>query len=230
MRIPRTLLAMGLALLPSLPASAAAGPAGRTLTDPRSIASVANPDAKPIPIDDLYFTRRVSGATWSPDGREVAFTTDISGRNNLWKVSAAGGWPIQLAQSDDRQFGAAWSPDGKWIVFQQDRAGNELYDLYAIPAEGGQVVNLTNTPEIREGSALWSPDGKTIALGYKPKVSTFYDIALLDWETRQVRKLTNEATKDHSWSSVAWSHDGKSLYANRTQVGSTDSDIYRIDV
>ncbi|MFI5183809.1 MAG: prolyl oligopeptidase family serine peptidase, partial [Vicinamibacteria bacterium] len=47
---------------------------------------------------------------------------------------------------------------------------------------------------------------------------------------RQVRKLTNEATKDHSWSSVAWSHDGKSLYANRTQVGSTDSDIYRIDV
>jgi hypothetical protein len=42
---------------------------------------------------------------------------DISGRSNLWKVSANEGWPIQLAQSDDRQYSETWSPDGKWILF-----------------------------------------------------------------------------------------------------------------
>ncbi len=226
----RALLVMGVALSPCLPAHAASGPDARTLTDPKSVSSVTNPAAKPIPIDDLYFTRSVFGATWSPDGREVAFTTDMSGRNNLWKVSAAGGWPIQLAQSDDGQYGAAWSPDGKWIAFQQDRAGDELYDLYALPAEGGEVVNLTDSADIREDSPRWSPDGKAIALNYKPKTSTVYDIALLDWATRQVRKLTSEATKDHLWSSVAWSPDGKTLYANRAEVSFTDSDVYRIDV
>jgi dipeptidyl aminopeptidase/acylaminoacyl peptidase len=210
--------------------SYASGPADRTITDPQSVASASNPAARPVPIDDLYYTRSLAGASWSPDGKDIAFVTDISGRLNLWRVSAAGGWPIQLTQSDDRQFAPVWSPDGKWIVFQQDTGGNELWDIYAIPAEGGEVVNLTNTPDIREESPLWSPDGKTIALNYKPKEATVYDIALLDWATHKVRKLTNEQSKNHLWSVVAWSHDGKTLYANRTEVSFTDSDVYAVDV
>jgi Tol biopolymer transport system component len=62
-------------------------------------------------------------------------------------------------QSDDRQYNAVWSPDGKWIVYQQDRADDELWDLYAVPSEGGEVVNLTNTPAIREQDPHWSHDG-----------------------------------------------------------------------
>src|SRR5439155_984601 len=144
------------------------------------IYSALNPAAHPVPIDDLYYTRNVAGGAWSPDGKQVVFTTDMSGRLNLWKVNAPGSWPIQLTQSDDRQFNPAWSPDGKWIVYQQDKGGNELWDLYAVPAEGGEIVNLTNTPEIREESPLWSPNGTALAVNYKPKESTVYDIALLD--------------------------------------------------
>ena len=105
--------------------------------DPKSVVSAADPAARPAPIDDLYYTRGVFGAAWSPDGQQVLFSSDISGRFNLWKVKASGGWPIQLLQSDDVQSSAAWSPDGKWIAYQQDHAGNELYDLYAIPSDGG---------------------------------------------------------------------------------------------
>ncbi len=125
------------------------GPDMRQITDPKAITSASNPSARPIPIDDLYFTRNVSSASWSPDGKEITFTTDISGRSNLWKVSANGGWPIQLAQSDDRQYGETWSPDGKWIVFQQDSGGNELWDVFAIPSDGGEAINLSNTPASR---------------------------------------------------------------------------------
>jgi len=89
------------------------GPDARQITDPKTITSATNPSARPIPIDDLYFTRNVSSASWSPNGKEIAFTTDISGRSNLWKVNANGGWPIQFAQSDERQYGGTWSPDGK---------------------------------------------------------------------------------------------------------------------
>ncbi|HYK50731.1 MAG TPA: hypothetical protein VEU94_13480 [Terriglobales bacterium] len=53
-------------------------PEDRTLTDPKSVSSESNPTAHPVPIDDLYYTRSASGAAWSPDGREVVLTTDLS--------------------------------------------------------------------------------------------------------------------------------------------------------
>jgi dipeptidyl aminopeptidase/acylaminoacyl peptidase len=214
------------AALQSVPSS----PKDRTLTDPASIVSSRNEAARPVPIDDLYFTRNVFTPSWSPDGEQIAFTSDIAGRLNLWKVSASGGWPVQLTQSDEMQTNAVWSPDGKWIVFQQDRGGNELYDVYAVPSAGGAVVNLTNTPEIREESPRWSHDGTKLAFNYKPKTATVYDVAVLDWTARTVRNLTNERTRDHLWSVVALSQDGKSIYANRVEVSFTDSDVYRVDV
>jgi hypothetical protein len=68
----------------------------RQLTDPKSIDSPSNPAARPIPVDELFYTRSVSAPSWSVDGKEIVFTTNLTGRNNLWKVQAAGGWPIQL--------------------------------------------------------------------------------------------------------------------------------------
>src|SRR6266481_6186978 len=146
MRLSRLIFALWIAFA----AFASDSPDTREITDPKSVISQTEQGAAPVPIDDLFYTRGMTGPSWSPNGQEIAFSTNITGRYNLWKVNAAGSWPIQLSQSDDRQFNPAWSPDGKWIVYQQDNGGNELWDLYAVPAEGGEIVNLTNTPEIRE--------------------------------------------------------------------------------
>jgi dipeptidyl aminopeptidase/acylaminoacyl peptidase len=231
MRI-RRLLALPVVICCSLSIADAAstGPDDRPITDPKTVISSSNSAARPAPIDDLYYTKSVFGAAWSPDGKQIVFTSDIAGRSNLWKVNASGGWPIQLTQSDDRQYSAIWSPDGKWIVYQQDHAGDELWDLYAVPSEGGQIVNLTNTPAIREESPRWSHDGKTIALGYKLKDGSQYDIALLDWSTRKVRLLTHEQQPGYAWNVVAWSSDDKTIYAGRVDPPFTDADVYRIEV
>ena len=216
-------------LTPSL-LFAVSSPDDRSPTDPQSIVSPRSPSARPIPIDALYFTRRVRGAAWSPDGKQIVLSTNLSGRFNLWKVPASGGWPIQLTQADEVQFGATWSPDGKWIVYQQDCGGNEIYDLFAVPSDGGEAINLTATDEVREERAHWSPDGKTISMIYKPKLGTVYDIALLDWESRRVHNLTNESAQNRSWNPIAWSPDGKTIFANRWEVSYIDADIYAVDV
>jgi dipeptidyl aminopeptidase/acylaminoacyl peptidase len=192
--------------------------------------SEMNISARPVPIEDLYFTRNAFGPTWSPDGKEIVFSYDMTGRINLWKIPSIGGWPIQLTQSDNRQYNAAWSPDGKWIIYQQDREGDELWDLYVVPSDGGDVINLTNTPDIREESPQWSPDGNIIALAFKPKESPIYDIALLDWRTKRIRNITNEQMKSFGWTPVAWSKDGKFLFANRVEASYTNADVYRIEI
>jgi dipeptidyl aminopeptidase/acylaminoacyl peptidase len=211
-------------------AGLAAGPADRQPTDPKSIASQSNPSAKPVPIDDLFFSRRVASPAWSPDGKTIAFTTNLTGRNNLWLVNSDGGWPLQLTVSDDRQNGAIWSRDGKWILYQQDFGGHEYYDIFAVPSGGGAPVNLTNTPEISETDPIFSPNGKTLALNYKPKTASSTDIAIMDWTSHQLKKLTNEQSSDHEWSLVDWSPDGRFLYANRVFVGFTDASVFRINV
>jgi putative addiction module component (TIGR02574 family) len=213
-----------------LPAIAAVPTPQRELTDPHSINSPANSNAATVPIADSFYTRSNGGIGWSPDGKQVVISTNFSGRLNLWETSAEGSWPVQLAHSDNRQIGAAWSPDGKWIVFESDAAGNELFDLFAIPAGGGATVNLTDTNDASETAAHWSPDGRWLAFERKLKDASATDIALFDWSTRKVRALSHEGTADHLWQLVAWSNDGSSVYANRSNAASSDSSGWRIDV
>jgi len=225
------LLFATLCLFCSLLLAQSSSPETMALTDPKSVSSTPNSAARPVPIEDLFYTRSVFDPAWSPDGKQVAFITDMSGRFNVWKVNAGGGWPIQLTQSDDREFATAWSPDGKWIAYQQDSGGNEMWDLYVVPSDGGEVANLTRTPDVREEGPLWSPDGKTIAFSQKPKDATIYNVALLDWQSRSIHKLTNETTKTYSWNPVAWSSDGRYLFANRSEVsGVPEGEVYRIEV
>jgi dipeptidyl aminopeptidase/acylaminoacyl peptidase len=213
-----------------LPAAAAIPTPPREPTDPRSLSSPGNPNAAPVPIADLFYTRGNGGIAWSPDGKEVVISTNLTGRLNLWKTSSEGSWPVQLAHSDERQLGAAWSPDGKWIVFESDSGGNELFHLFAVPASGGPAVDLTQGNTVSETAAHWSPDGAQLAFERKLNDAPVTDIALLDWSMRQVRSITHEATPDHLWQLVAWGADGRSVYANRLNAASSDSSAWRVDI
>jgi Tol biopolymer transport system component len=202
----------------------------REITDPKAIVSQSLPGASPAPIDDLFYTRGGLDAAWTPDGKSIVVSTNITGRYNLWTMPADGGFPLQLTQSDDRQSGITASPDGKWIVFQSDHGGAEIYDLYAVPASGGAVVDLTNTAEIDEQGAAFSPDGKTISFARRTKAESSYNIAVMDFATRKVRELTHESAKDHAWFPAAFSHDGRTILANRSNFIGTESQAFTIDV
>ena len=109
----------------------------------------------------------------------------MSGRNNIWVVSADGGFPTQLTVSDQRQMGITWSPDGKWIAYQSDYDGDEQWDIFLVSPKTGKVVNLTQTRDIAELSPTWSPDGRYLAYEVKPKTSAAYEIDIYDMAVRE---------------------------------------------
>jgi dipeptidyl aminopeptidase/acylaminoacyl peptidase len=206
-------------------------PAPQAITDPKQITS--KPDArveKNLSIEKLYMTRQVGGATWSPDGKTVAFVSNLSGRNNLWLVPSEGGWPMQLTVSDQRQSSPTWSPDGKWIAYMSDYDGDEQWDIFLVSPKTGQVVNLTNTREIAEESPAWSPDGRYLAYIVKPKTSSVFEIDVYDTVLRDVKHLTTGTAPDRMNFEPIWSADGKFIVYTQAQSKGTDSNIFLADV
>ncbi|MGA9642521.1 MAG: S9 family peptidase [Terriglobales bacterium] len=206
-------------------------PAPPAVTDPKQITS--KPDArveKSLSIEKLYMTRQIGGATWSPDGKTVAFISNLSGRNNIWLVAAEGGWPTQLTVSEQRQMSPAWSPDGKWIAYMSDYDGDEQWDIFLVSPKTGQVVNITNTRETAEESPTWSPDGRYLAYAVKPKTSSVFEIDVYDTVLRDVKHITTGTRKDRMNVDPIWSEDGKYIFYNQEQAKGTDSNIYVADV
>src|ERR1700685_2692077 len=203
-------------------------PSPQAITDPKKISSTPNAQIEPrgLTIEKLYMTRQVGRATWSPDGKSIAFVSNMSGRNNLWLVPAEGGWPVQLTVSDQRQTAPAWSPDGKWIAYQSDYDGDEQWDIFLVSPKTGKVVNLTQTREVAEVNPTWSPDGRYLAYEVKPKTSAAYEIDIYDTLMREIKHLTTSTPQDKSNYDPIWLKDGKSIVYTQDQAKGTDSNIF----
>ncbi len=206
-------------------------PAPQAITDPKQIASKSDARVeKSLSIEKLYMTRQVGGSTWSPDGRTVAFVSNLSGRNNIWLVPSESGWPMQLTVSDQRESSPTWSPDGKWIAYMSDYDGDEQWDIFLVSPKTGQVVNLTNTREIAEESHTWSPDGRYLAYMVKPKTSSVFEIDVYDTVLRDVKHLTTGTAKDRMNVAPIWSADGKFIVYTQEQSKGTDSNVFLVEV
>ena len=203
---------------------------GASVSPERPVESRVREGVPRYTIEQLFATRTIGGADGSPDGRRIVFVSNISGRNNLWVVPAAGGWPTQLAVSDERQASPAWSPDGSRIVFISDHQADEQWDLFLLDPRNGGVWNLTATDTVSEEGPLWSHDGKLIACAVKPKHAPNYELALYDVEARSMRPLTRGTPADWSLFPVAFVHGGRWLLASRTHASDKDADAILVDL
>ena len=227
----RTLAAFAIVIVMSHITPAQTLTAPRAITDPKQVSSKSNAQVeKSLSIEKLYMTRNVGSTTWSPDGKSIAFISNISGRNNIWVVPATGGWPTQLTISDHRQSAPAWSPDGKWIAFQSDYDGDEQWDIFLVSPKTGMVVNLTNTRQIAELYPTWSPDGRYLAYQVKPKTSSVYEIDIYDTLMRGIKHLTSNTAANKMNTHPIWSPDGKWIAYTEEQSKGTDSNIFLAEI
>jgi dipeptidyl aminopeptidase/acylaminoacyl peptidase len=231
MRYPRkALFCILLLLIPFSYPAAQNLPVPKAITDPAKLESRSLPDFKPVALEKFFLTRQFESAAWSPDGKQIAFTSNISGRMNIWLVSSEGGWPKQLTISEQRQNALSWSPDGKWIAYTSDTDGDELWDVYIVNPRTGQTTNLTLSPKVEEGRASWSPDSKRIAYPVRPKDKAPYELDVMDIATHRTTHITQNTPDDQLNSTPLWSHDGKHLAWTRDYADEKNSDVMIADL
>jgi WD40 repeat protein len=73
------------------------------------------------------------GATWSPDGHYIAYSSDRGGKLDIWVQQISGGDPIQITKGPGDNWAPNWSPDGKYIAFRSDEG---IGGLFIVPALG----------------------------------------------------------------------------------------------
>ena len=96
-------------------------------------------------------------ARWSPDGRTLAFEFHPNERGEIYLVEVPGGTPRLMPTIPGADnLSPSWSNDGKWLYFASKR-GNEPFQAWKIPADGGAPIQLTKNGGI---SPVESPDGR----------------------------------------------------------------------
>jgi dipeptidyl aminopeptidase/acylaminoacyl peptidase len=134
---------------------------------------------------------------------------------------------------DESEF--TFSPDGKQVTFSARLAGttepwSTNFDLYVAPADGSAAPkNVTEANKAWDTGLVISPDGKLGAYRAMKRPGFEADrwqIMIRDEATGQARALA--ADWDRSADTLAWSPDGKTLYATAGDVGQTR--LFAIDV
>jgi dipeptidyl aminopeptidase/acylaminoacyl peptidase len=136
-----------------------------------------------------FLNVRTAGApSLSPDGRRLAFRTQISGSPQLWVVGAAGGWPTQVTFGEPVTF-HAWSPNGEWIIYGADRGGDEREGFYLISADGTRERELLAPSDAFRVFGEFTRDGRRIVYATTERTGVDFDIHLLDIETGEDREI-----------------------------------------
>ena len=183
----------------------------------------------PPRFEQFFAIRRFQPTlAFTPDGRRVLFSSDLSGQFNLWRVRATGGWPEQLTSFDDQSVReVSVAPDGKTIVFTADRKGDEFHQIYALPTKGGWPEAWTDQEEVQHYASQrgWSPDGTQFAYAANAETPTDQEVWVRDVASGDVQKAFGGNVVAEP---AGWSPDGSRLLVSEF-LSNTDSTIHLVE-
>jgi len=145
-------------------------------------------DADGANIKRLTFNSSIDTApSWSPTGREIAFTSDRLGTGlpQIYIMDAEGSNVRKVSFGGNYHDAPAWSPDGERIAFVS-RVDN-LFDIYLLNLRTNQITKITET-NARNENPSWSPDGRHLV--FSSNLSGKIQIYAVDGDGSNLRRLT----------------------------------------
>src|SRR5207245_1342406 len=81
---------------------------------------------------------------WTLDGRELIFSSDRGGRQQLWRLPVSGsGNPVRLAGVGENAYNIGISLRGQRLAYEQKNNSASLWKIPIESGEGGEPVRVT---------------------------------------------------------------------------------------
>ncbi|MFN2431327.1 MAG: prolyl oligopeptidase family serine peptidase [Gemmatimonadota bacterium] len=167
-----------------------------------------------------------SSPTFSPDGKRLAFVSNMSGSPQVWTIPAEGGFPEMVTAFDDPVGFVEWSPEGSFLAFTLAPGGGMNEQVYLVRPDGTGVKRLTEGGKENNRLGVWSPDGRLLALGSNRRSPAAIDAYVYDVASGAMRLVT-ENPGVGGFSDIT--RDGRYALLNRV-VSRGDNNLYLVEV
>jgi len=149
---------------------------------------------------------------WSPDGREIVYSSDEAGTVDLYRRPSDGsGEPTRLTESEGITYYVSdWSSDGRYVIFTADSGGASALMYLDLESDEGPQVFLPTGPA--QAEAVFSPDGRWVA--YQSGESGRNEVYVRPFPPAGGKWQVSDAGGGYPH----WAADGRTLYY-RTDEG-----------
>ncbi|MCS7312177.1 MAG: S9 family peptidase [Acidobacteria bacterium] len=189
-------------------------------------ALAAGPRSARYDIERYLAIPTVSSPTWSPDGRWLAFLTNVTGVPQVWRIPSTGGCPEPLSFFSERAAFVEWSPRPDRLVFGMDVGGNERWQIYSLSSDGAVAERLTTQDRVIHDFGDWGPDGGWFLYASNERDARYFDVYRYDWTARTAQRVFQG---DATHSVVRVAPDGRSALLVRRNTN-LDEDLLLLDL
>ena len=178
-------------------------------------------------LEELASLPTLAHATVSPDGTEVAFYYDVTGRNEVHVLDVETGEHEPWSDGEvpkDARWPIEWAADGDRVFYHLDDAGDEQNDVHAIGRDGETepVVEMDGQVAINDPA----PDGETLIVGSNRDGQM--NLYRHDLDSGETTKITDY---DRATGGAIVSPDGERVAYGTNEADDYDNhDVYLSDV
>jgi len=182
-------------------------------------------DVKQYTIEQFMNVTAINGSSFSPNEKEILFSSDTTGVFNAYTIPAIGGAPVQITNSTDNAiFAISFFPKDKRILYRSDKGGNEIYHIY-LRNEDGTTQDLTPEEKARATFHDWAFDKQSFFYSSNKRDPRFMDIYEMDVTTFAPKLVYRN---DAGFELGAISNDKRYLAFSKS-ITTNNSDMYLYD-
>lgn len=178
-------------------------------------------------VTTLARVRSATNPTFSPNGQQIAFISNVTGIPQVWIVPSEGGYPRLVTDGDDPVVGVKWSPVDKSEIAVSFAPGGGLNtQIYVIQSDGTSRRRLTAGGRDNNVLMGWSRDGGRLLMTSNVSSPAGLMPYLVDPGSGEAQEL-QQGTGVSSLSDV--SPDGHMALVWH-EVSRGDCDLYLVDI